>query len=130
MNKAATPETLDKAIITELDDFAGGLKEDIVAAQKAAAKKAIKDIKAKAPGKGKYAKGWKSKTTQTRTGAETIIYQGDRPGLAHLLEYGHPVVSGGRAVGQAKAFPHIESAAGAAAAYYEQELERKIENDA
>lgn len=127
MNKAATPETLDKAIMAELDEFAGSLKEDIVAAQKAAAKKAIKDIKANAPGKGKYAKEWKSKTTQTRTGAETVIYEGDRPGLAHLLEYGHPIVSGGRTVGQAKAFPHIDSAAEAAAAYYEQELGRGIE---
>lgn len=127
MNKAATPETLDKAIMAELDEFAGSLKEDIVAAQKAAAKKAIRDIKAKAPGKGKYAKGWKSKTTQTRTGAETIIYQGDLPGLPHLLEYGHPIVSGGRTVGQAKAFPHIDPAAEAAADYYEQELGREIE---
>lgn len=127
MNKAATPETLDKAIMAELDEFAGSLKEDIVSAQKAAAKKVIRDIKANAPGKGKYAKGWKSKTTQTRTGAETIIYQGDLPGLAHLLEYGHPIVSGGRTVGQAKAFPHIDPAAEAAADYYEQELGREIE---
>lgn len=124
----ATPDNLDKAIATELDQFAGLLKKDIVAAQKAAAKKAIKDIKANAPGKGKYARGWRSKTTQTRTGASTVIYQGDRPGLAHLLEYGHPIVSGGRTVGQAKAFPHVDPAEKTAADYYEKEITRAIEN--
>lgn len=124
----ATPDNIDKAIATELDQFAGLLKKDIVAAQKAAAKKAIKDIKANAPGKGKYARGWRSKTTQTRTGASTVIYQGDRPGLAHLLEYGHPIVSGGRTVGQAKAFPHVDPAEKTAADYYEKEITRAIEN--
>lgn len=125
---AVTPDNLDKAIKAEFDAFAGLLVSDIATAQKAAAKQAIKEIKADAPGSGKYGRTWKSKTTQTRTGAETVIYQGDRPGLAHLLEFGHPIVSGGRTVGQAKAFPHVEPAEKIAAGAFEKELERVIEN--
>lgn len=124
-----TPDNLDKAIAAELDRFAGMLKADIAEAQKAAAKVAVKELKAKAPGKKKkYARAWKSKTTVTRTGAETVIYQGDRPGLAHLLEFGHPIVSGGRTVGQARAFPHVEPAEQTAINEYEKELTKGIEN--
>lgn len=123
-----TANNLDKAVMAELDEYAGMLKEDIAAAQKAAAKKAIKELKQTSPGKGGYGKGWKSQTTTTRTGAQTVIYQGDKPGLAHLLEYGHPIVSGGRTVGQARAFPHVDPAAEDAAADYEKELTGAIEN--
>lgn len=122
------PEDLSAAVEAEFDSFAGMLPEQIAKAQKAAAKAAIKEIKQKAPGKGQYAKGWKSKTTQTRTGAETVIYQGDRPGLAHLLEFGHPVVSGGRTVGQAKAFPHLEPTEKDVVGIYEKELTKVLEN--
>ena len=123
-----TADNLDAAVMAELDEYAGMLKEDIAAAQKAAAKKAIKELKQSSPGKGKYGKGWKSKTTMTRTGAETVIYQGDLPGLAHLLEYGHPIVSGGRTVGQARAFPHVDPAEENAVKDYEKELTGAIEN--
>lgn len=123
-----TADNLDKAVMAELDEYAGMLKEEIVTAQKAAAKKTIRELKQTSPGNGKYGKGWKSKTTTTRTGAQTVIYQGDLPGLAHLLEYGHPIVSGGRTVGQARAFPHVDPAAETAANNFEKELTRKIEN--
>ena len=123
-----TADNLDAAVMAELDEYAGMLKEDIVKAQKAAAKNAIKELKRTSPGKGKYGKGWKSQTTLTRTGAETVIYQGSQPGLAHLLEYGHPIVSGGRTVGQARAFPHVDPAEENAVKDYEKELTGAIEN--
>ena len=123
-----TVDNLDDAIMAELDQFAGMLPDEIMQAQKSAAKSAIRELKVNSPGDGKYHKGWKSKTTKTRTGAETVIYQGDLPGLAHLLEYGHPIVSGGRTVGQARAFPHVDPAAENAAGDYEKELTRTIEN--
>lgn len=125
-----TADNLDKAIRDELDAFAGMLPEEIAKAQKSAAKSAIKELKVKSPGKGKYGKGWKSKTTQTRTGAETVIYNGDLPGLAHLLEYGHPIVSGGRTVGQARAFPHIDPTTENVVKAYEAALTKELENGA
>lgn len=121
------PEDLDNAINAEFDQFYGMTVEAIMAAQKKAGKAAVKAIKASAPG-DKYGKEWKSKTTKTRTGAETVIYQGKRPGLAHLLEFGHPIVSGGRTVGQAKAFPHVEPAEDIAIKAYEEEFTRLVEN--
>ena len=49
-----TADNLDKAVMAELDEYAGMLKEDIAAAQKVAAKKAIKELKQTSPGKGGY----------------------------------------------------------------------------
>lgn len=122
------PDNLDEAIMAELDQFAGMLPDEIATAQKAAAKAAVKELKTTSPGKGRYGKGWKTKTTKTRTGAETVIYNGDVPGLAHLLEFGHPIVSGGRTVGQAKAFPHIEPTEKNVVDVYEKELTKVLEN--
>lgn len=123
-----SPDNLDEAIMAELDQFAGMLPGEIEKAQKAAAKAAVKELKTTSPGKGRYGKGWKTKTTKTRTGAETVIYNGDVPGLAHLLEFGHPIVSGGRTVGQAKAFPHIEPTEKNVVDVYEKELTKVLEN--
>lgn len=123
-----SPDNLDEAIMAELDQFAGMLPGEIEKAQKAAAKSAVKELKTASPGKGRYGKGWKTKTTKTRTGAETVIYNGDVPGLAHLLEFGHPIVSGGRTVGQAKAFPHIEPTEKNVVDVYEKELTKVLEN--
>jgi len=123
-----TPDNLDKAVMAELDAFAGMLPEEIEKAQKTAAKRAVKTLKNTSPGEGRYGKGWKTKTTKTRTGAETVIYNGDLPGLAHLLEFGHPIISGGRTVGQAKAFPHIEPTERDVVGAYEKELTKVLEN--
>ena len=123
------PEDLSKAVQNELDEFFMMLPEEIAKAQKTAAKNAIKTLKQNSPGNGRYKKGWKTQTTQTRTGAETVIYQGAQPGLAHLLEFGHPIVSGGRTVGQARAFPHIEPVESQVIEAYERELRKVLEND-
>lgn len=109
-------------------DYVGALPAQIEAAQKKAAKAVVKQLKATSPqATGKYAKGWKSSTSTTRTGAVTTIYNGQKPGLTHLLEYGHPIISGGRTVGQAKAFPHIADAEEAAITAYEAALKEELE---
>lgn len=124
-------KSLDELVMDELDDFVGALPEHFVAAQKAAAKAAVKELQNTSPKKtGKYAKGWKSKTTKTRLGGETTIYNAEKPGLAHLLEFGHPLIAGGRSAGDVKAIPHINAAAKTANAKYEEELTKLIENDA
>lgn len=120
------PSDLEKAVMGELDRFAGMLPDDIATAMKKASKSAIKELRATSPGK-KYGKQWKAQTTKTRTGAQTIIYQGERPGLVHLLEYGHPIVSGGRTVGRAKAFPHVDPAAENVSRVFEEELVKVLE---
>lgn len=121
-------DDLSKAYGEILDDFYMMLPEDIAKAQKAAAKGAVRTLKQTSPGDGRYPKGWKTKTEQTRTGASTVIYQGEQPGLAHLLEFGHPIVSGGRTVGQARAFPHIAPVEAQVVDAYEKELTKVLEN--
>lgn len=121
-------DDLSKAYSEIFDDFYMMLPEDIAKAQKAAAKGAVRTLKQTSPGDGRYHKGWKTKTEQTRTGASTVIYQGEQPGLAHLLEFGHPIVSGGRTVGQARAFPHIAPVEAQVVDAYEKELTKVLEN--
>ena len=121
-------DDLTKSCNEILDGFYMMLPGEIAKAQKAAAKNAVKTLKNTSPGDGRYHKGWKTKTEQTRTGASTVIYQGEQPGLAHLLEFGHPIVSGGRTVGQAKAFPHIEPVESQVIDAYEKELVKVLEN--
>ncbi len=124
------PDDLDKAVMDELDKFAGMALDDIVNAQKKAAKSAVRELKQNSPkrSKGTYAKSWKSQTTKSRTGSTTVIYNSRLPGLVHLLEFGHPIVSGGRTTGQAKSFPHVEPAEQNAVSAYEKELTEAIEN--
>lgn len=121
-------DELAEAMMAELEEYVGLAPEAFEAAGKAAGKKAVKQLKNTSPGKGDYHKNWKVKTTKTRTGASTTIYQGKKPGLPHLLEYGHPIVRGGRTVGQAKAFPHIAAAQETAIKAYENELKERMEN--
>lgn len=126
----ATADNLAKIVMDELQAFASALPEDMAEAGKAAGKVAITRLKATSPSQtGAYSKGWKAKTDLTRLGAETTIYQGKRPSLAHLLEFGHPIKSGGRTVGQAQAIPHIQEAETLAIETYERELKRRIENE-
>lgn len=123
------PDNLANEMEKILDQYAGVLPEIIAEAQKAAGKRAVKDLKSDSPRKsGEYAKGWKTKTETSRTGASTTIYNGDKPELTHLLEFGHASISGGRTLGQVKAYPHIADAEKKAAAYFESELQRRLEN--
>lgn len=125
----ATVANLDSVLKKELDQYARLMPELIAEAQKAAGKQAVKSLKNTSPRKtGEYAKGWKTKTETSRTGATTTIYNGEKPGLVHLLEYGHAMVAGGRTVGQVKAYPHVTDAEKEADKIFEDELQRRIEN--
>ena len=127
----ANADNLAKMVMGELNGYVAALPEDILEAQKVAAKAAQKELKATSPkekrGKhpGRYAKSWKVKTTKTRMGAETVVYNTES-GLPHLLEYGHDVKVGGRTVGHAKAYPHVEKAEANAMRLYAEELERRL----
>ena len=124
--RKADASNLDRVVMAELDAYANALPDDIMDAQKTAAKAAVKDLKNTSPSEtGKYAKSWKTKSTKTRTGAETVIYNA-MPGLPHLLEHGHDVKVNGRKVGHAKAYPHIKDAEEKAMQLFEKELERRI----
>lgn len=120
----ATVDSLDKIVMRELDQYAGLLPETIMEAQKAAAKAGVKKLKKTSPSRtGEYAKAWKTKTVKTRTGSTTTIYNGEKPGLVHLLEFGHAKVNGGRT----RAFEHVEPEETEVVKLYEEELKRRLE---
>lgn len=122
----ATADQAEMFVKNELDQFAGVLPRILLEAQKKAAKAAVKSLKNTSPTRTKeYSKGWKSKTTETRLGASTTIYNGRKPGLAHLLEFGHPKVNGGRT----KPFPHIKKVEEDAMDAYEKAVKEGVEND-
>lgn len=57
---------------------------------------------------GAYAKDWKYQVVYpNRLAKEVVVYNAKHYGLAHLLEFGHALVRGGRTVGQVPAYPHI-----------------------
>lgn len=66
---------------------------------------------------GKYASGWTFQIEKSRLGSGVVIYNKNKPGLAHLLENGHAKRSGGRVEGT----PHIAPA--------EEQLESELMNE-
>ena len=71
------------------------------------AKDTAKDLKKTSPRRsGQYAKGWSA----TKKDGHWYVHNKKRPGLAHLTEFGHPIVRNGRVVGKAEAEPHIKEA--------------------
>lgn len=120
---ASKVDELEKAVDGILDDFYGAAIEDIQAAAEAAGKQAAKELKSTSPGT-KYPKGWKVKKEHTRTGASVIVYNDRYYMLAHLLEYGHPKVNGGRVAGQV----HIQPVEQSAKKKFEDELKRRMES--
>ena len=115
-------------IMQGLTEFAELATDDMKEAVKNASTTVRKEIKANAPeDTGKYAKSWTAKkvreTSQTLT---MVVHSKNRYQLAHLLEYGHVIRSGGRITGQAKAHTHIAAVAEKLVNEFEREVERKL----
>ena len=58
-------------------------------------------------GTGEYAKGWRVTSDKKPHYVSTVIYNGKRARLTHLLENGHALVKGGRKIGEVDGRPHI-----------------------
>lgn len=71
-------------------------------------KEAVKKLKATSPkdtaSRRHYANGWTVKRENRNHVKTFIVYNKTKPGLAHLLEYGHAKVNGGRVA----PIPHIK----------------------
>lgn len=109
--------TVSTAINKIVTDYAKGVKLCIPKVLRRLGASGAKELRAAAaakfpvPGRkkvtGKYAQGWTYEVTSNRTGDILKIYNSKVPGLAHLLEHGHPVVRKGQVIGQAPAYVHI-----------------------
>lgn len=107
MAKKIPVDRLAAEIEKILTEYGDEVQENVDEATQRVAKAGAKAVRANAnstfDGTGKYAKGWKSKFETGRLSSQGIIYNGDLPGLPHLLEHGHANRNGGRTPGR----PHI-----------------------
>lgn len=103
-------DTITKTIDSYLQNLGIDVSETFGAVMDEIGKEAVQKLKATSPKRsGKYAKEWKYKRqVKGANGFEAKVYNAKRGNLTHLIEYGHPIVRGGKVVGQAKAEPHIE----------------------
>lgn len=105
-------DDLADEIMNELMNYSqevtDGLKQDI----KDAANLCRDEIKKNAPrNQGNYAKSWKAKKVfENDEDIRIVVHSPKHYRLAHLLEYGHAKVGGGRVEGK----PHIAPAEAAA----------------
>lgn len=93
-------------ILTEYGDAA---KEAVELACRDTAKQAVKALRSAGTFKGgeEYRRGWTYKIELTRLGATAIVYNKAKPGLSHLLEFGHAIAGGGRTKPRTEAFNFI-----------------------
>lgn len=116
----------------EIENILKQYSDDVVAvlpkAAEKAAKACVKELKANAPKKsGAYAKSFTSKKTKdTSSETEYTVYS-NKPGLAHLLEYGHKLSNQYGVYGHSPAHPHWAGAEEKANEVFEEEIEKAVE---
>lgn len=101
-------------------EHVGATEEQLLEDVRDVARQARAQLKRTSPRGGSarhYADGWSMRTQRKRGHVEAVVYNKDKPGLAHLLEKGHANRGGGRTAGR----KHIEPAYEAA----ERELSRR-----
>ena len=101
---------LADAISAVLEEYRTEVERGTKEAVREVAKAGVTALKQTSPkNTGKYAKGWTSKVEEGRLGAEAVIYNAAKPGLAHLLEKSHVMRNGtGRTFGMSTPHVHIE----------------------
>lgn len=125
-----TIDNLDDAIAGILEDFEDSVAsnmQDIVSQVGKAGTDALKN-KAKSlfGNQSPYAKGWTMTVETARMETKAIVHNKRAPGLAHLLEFGHAIVSGGRVVGEARAIPHIKPVEEKIIKSFEEEIRSRL----
>lgn len=125
------PKDLDIAFEKIFADYVGVVSDDVKAAAKKAASDCVKELKQTSPKKtGAYAKGWQAKKeAENASGVTYRVRNKTRYYLTHLLEYGHPIVRGGKVVGRAKAIAHIRPAEQKAENEFIELIKKGVKND-
>jgi len=121
-----TLENMNTEIAKVLEKYGDEVRENVEDATVAVGKIGVKTLKNEAStkfgGTGKYAKGWRATTEQTRIGTVVILHNKDLPGLPHLLEHGHAMRGGGRVPGRV----HIKPVEDQLMEEFEQEVRAKL----
>lgn len=122
-NRRISPDEFAVAISAELTDFLNLTVEEMQESAKKIADQGVQKLKADSPkNTGKYAKGWRKKIVAGRLKVGTVLYQGNRPSLTHLLEKPHQLRNGGMSKPQV----HIKPVEEWACREYESDLKRRI----
>lgn len=85
-----------------LEEYGEGIRDELDRVIPAVAKDTSRKVrdnakKAKLERTGAYAKGWKVKVEKNILGdTKATVYNAEKPGLPHLLEFGHATRNGGR----------------------------------
>lgn len=97
------PESLASTINDLLDEYQEDVREVVDKAISETAKESQKELKSTGGFNGTaYKKSWRVKIEKQRITTSATLYN-RKPGLTHLLEFGHVKQNGGRT----RAFPHI-----------------------
>lgn len=105
-----TPDNLGKEVDKILAKYTDEINENIDKIRKQVAQKGAQALrnesKSKFKGTGKYAKGWTVTEVKHPNYTSAVIHNKEA-GLPHLLEHGHALIRGGRAVGRVQGREHI-----------------------
>ena len=117
----AFAEEIEKILEEYGDEAVEALNESI----EEAAKESQKQIRKFNQGRTtweEYPKGWTIEVAKERLETSATVYNKSKPGLTHLLEFGHALRNGGRS----SAFPHIADVNDFAQKDVLERLERKL----
>lgn len=117
---------IDKILSNYKDEVDEHMDEIVVRVGKKGAQALRNESKSKLGGTGKYAKGWTATAEKNRLYTKIIIHNSKQPGLAHLLEFGHALIVGGRRLPDVPAHTHIEPVEKEIVADFEREVTTKL----
>lgn len=100
-------ENLADVILKEMEAYSDEIAEVVKDEVRKVAKECVDEIKKNAPtATGEYKRGWKTKVVyESANDIRVAIHNAKKPALAHLLEFGHAKVNGGRVDGKAHIRP-------------------------
>lgn len=124
----ATAINLEKQVSKIFEQYETDVSKITADVLKDVAKEAVKKLKSSSPKRtGNYAKGWTYSLEKGRVENSATVYGKKQTyPLAHLLENGHAKRGGGRVAG----IPHISPVEEWAVQEAQNEIERRISNDA
>lgn len=109
-----------------LSEYSSDIQDEIAQEAIRIGKDSVNELKHTSPVmRGKYRKGWSSKTEKTFSEVKVTVYNKEYQ-LTHLLEDGHKINRHGRIVGVAGAKPHIYPVEQKAIREYELKVEQII----